>query len=106
MIPHGAASLPQPGGSEDRQQPPGLDELRAALRPPELPRPWPRGVLEAADRVADLVHAEQYREAFTLLEAFRDVAPRPPSGSCCCAPVWRALGAPVTSRSSSARRAR
>lgn len=77
MIPHGAASLPQPGGSEDRQQPPGLDELRAALRPPELPRPWPRGVLEAADRVADLVHAEQYREAFTLLEAFRDVAAPP-----------------------------
>src|SRR5699024_8588298 len=59
------------------QQPPGLDELRAALRPPELPRPWPRGVLEAADRVADLVHAEQYREAFTLLEAFRDVVAPP-----------------------------
>src|SRR5699024_6756172 len=92
VIPHGAASLPQPGGSEDRQQPPGLDELRAALRPPELPRPWPRGVLVAADRVADLVHAEQYPEAITLLEAFRDVAAPPAERSVLLGPGREGAG--------------
>nr|WP_245354273.1 hypothetical protein [Brachybacterium sacelli] len=55
---------------------PSLDELRIALRPPGLPLPTPRDVLAAAHRVSDLIHAERYREARVLTDAFRE-APAP-----------------------------
>nr|WP_245349488.1 hypothetical protein [Brachybacterium fresconis] len=50
---------------------PNLEALRVALRPPGVPLPTPRDVLEAAHRVSDLVHAERYREARALAAAFR-----------------------------------
>lgn len=77
MIVPGAASLPQPGGIHRRGELPELYELREALRPPDLPLPAPTGVLEAAHRVSDLVHAERYREAHALVETFgaRDAPP-------------------------------
>ncbi|WP_193105079.1 hypothetical protein [Brachybacterium sp. FME24] len=67
----GASSLPDPGGRSDQADLPGLEELRVALRPPELPLPSPRDVLEAAHRVRDLVHAERFRDARALADAFR-----------------------------------
>lgn len=73
MIPHGAASLPRSGGRHEQEQLPGPGELRAALRPPQLPLPAPTGVLEAADRIDDLIHAEQFREARTLFRSFLGV---------------------------------
>lgn len=64
-----AASLPAGGG--ERDEPPTLDALRLALRPPSLPLPSPDGVLGAASRAHDLLHAERREEAEALIERFR-----------------------------------
>ncbi|MFC7455994.1 hypothetical protein ACFQS2_02195 [Brachybacterium sp. GCM10030267] len=77
MIISGAATVPEPGGRRDQAGPPGMEELRVALRPPELPLPFPRSVLEAAHRVGDLVHAERYRDARALAEEFRTAPAEP-----------------------------
>lgn len=68
-----AASLPGPVGDLVGAGLPDPDRLRAALRPAELPLPFPRGVREAAGRVNDLLHAERHEEALALAERFRDV---------------------------------
>ena len=73
MIDSGASSLPDSGRRRDQAGLPNLEELRVALRPPGVPLPAPRDVLEAAHRVSDLVHAERYREARALAAAFREV---------------------------------
>ncbi|QCR54861.1 hypothetical protein C1N80_01685 [Brachybacterium sp. SGAir0954] len=65
MVP-GASSLPETGGRDDQVGLPDPEELRVALRPPELPLPAPRTPLELAQRVSDLTHAERYREAVAL----------------------------------------
>lgn len=66
MIVPGASSLPETGGRDDQVGLPDPEELRVALRPPELPLPAPRTPLELAQRVSDLTHAERYREAVAL----------------------------------------
>ncbi|GAA1324056.1 hypothetical protein GCM10009592_07050 [Brachybacterium rhamnosum] len=66
MIVPGASSLPETGGRDDQVGLPDPEELRVALRPPELPLPAPRTPLELAQRVGDLTHAERYREAVAL----------------------------------------
>ncbi|HEX7349491.1 hypothetical protein [Brachybacterium sp.] len=73
----GAASLPAPGAGADGTGLPDLDRLRVALRPAELPLPHPVGVLDAAHRVGDLVHAERYRDARALAEEFRSLTAPP-----------------------------
>lgn len=48
---------------------PALDELRRLLRPPNLPLPAPRSVLEASHRIDDLVAVGRLREARLLAES-------------------------------------
>ncbi|MGO2994555.1 MAG: hypothetical protein ACTIII_06905 [Brachybacterium alimentarium] len=67
----GAASLSGLEVRHDQGELPGLEELRVALRPPALPLPYPREVIEAARRAGDLLHAERYRDARRLVDAFR-----------------------------------
>lgn len=69
MIVPGASALPETGGRGDQGGLPDAEELRVALRPPELPLPAPRTPLELAQRVTDLMHAERPREALALLAA-------------------------------------
>lgn len=76
MIVPGASSLPETGGRDDQVGLPDPEELRVALRPPELPLPAPRTPLELAQRVHDLTHAERYREAAALA-----ATPLPEGGS-------------------------
>lgn len=76
MIVPGASSLPETGGRDDQVGLPDPEELRVALRPPELPLPAPRTPLELAQRVSDLTHAERYREAVALA-----ATPLPDGGS-------------------------
>lgn len=64
----GPDSLPAPGDVAGSLTPPQLDDLRVALRPPELPAPTPHDALSAAHRVMDLLHAEQYRDAVRVAE--------------------------------------
>ena len=66
-----ATSLPGPEVRHDLEGLPGLEELRVALRPPGLPLPSPGDVAEAARRANDLLHAERYRDARRLVDAFR-----------------------------------
>ncbi|MGO2537902.1 MAG: hypothetical protein ACTH8W_17170, partial [Brachybacterium tyrofermentans] len=68
----GASSLPESEERPELGELPDLHDLRGALRPPELPLPYPRDVLAAAGRVSDLIHAERYGDARRLAEAFRD----------------------------------
>lgn len=70
MTSPGAASVPQAGGRGDQAMLPDLEQLRTALRPPDLPLPEPRTVLDAAHRVTDLTHAEQLRRACALADEF------------------------------------
>lgn len=65
----GADRVPELAGWNDQAFVPDMDELRVALRPPELPLPAPRTLLEAAHRVRDLTHAERLREASALAAA-------------------------------------
>jgi len=76
VIVPGASSLPETGGRDDQVGLPDPEELRVALRPPELPLPAPRTPLELAQRVSDLTHAERYREAVALA-----ATPLPDGGS-------------------------
>lgn len=62
----GPGSIPGTAAGEGPADLPSLEDLRIALRPPELPAPAPRSALEAAHRVMDLVHAERYREAVAV----------------------------------------
>lgn len=66
----GPDSIPVPGAVDSAVPPPALDDLRIALRPPELPAPAPHDALTAAHRVMDLLHAERYREAAALADMF------------------------------------
>ena len=68
----GPDSIPVPGIVDDALPPPQLDDLRIALRPPELPAPTPHDALTAAHRVMDLLHAEKYREAAALAGVFAE----------------------------------
>lgn len=68
----GASSLPESEERSELGELPDLRDLRAALRPPDLPLPYPGDVLAAACRVSDLIHAERYGDARRLAEAFRD----------------------------------
>lgn len=68
----GASSLPDSEERPELGELPELHDLRGALRPPELPLPYPRDVLTAAARVSDLIHAERYGDARRLAEVFRD----------------------------------
>lgn len=77
MIISGASTIPDSDGRRDHGELPSLDELRAALQPPDLPLPYPHDVLGAAYRVNDLLHAERYRDAHRLADAFRHRSARP-----------------------------
>ena len=68
----GPDSIPVPGSADGALPPPQLDDLRIALRPPELPAPAPHDALTAAHRVMDLLHAERYRDAMVLAEHFAE----------------------------------
>lgn len=57
--------------------PPSLDELRVALRPPELPLPAPRTALEAAERIHDLLNADRLAHARALGQRFSDPSAPP-----------------------------
>lgn len=65
----GADSVPGSDGRDDQHLVPDLEELRIALRSPELPLPAARTALETAQRVSDLIRAERPRDA--LEEASR-----------------------------------
>ncbi|EYT48727.1 hypothetical protein [Brachybacterium muris] len=68
----GPDSIPVPGSADGALPPPQLDDLRIALRPPELPAPAPHDALSAAHRVMDLLHAERYRDAMAIAEHFAE----------------------------------
>ncbi|MCT1653579.1 hypothetical protein [Brachybacterium muris] len=68
----GPDSIPVPGRADGELSPPQLDDLRIALRPPELPAPAPHDALSAAHRVMDLLHAERYRDAMAIAEHFAE----------------------------------
>lgn len=68
----GPDSIPVPGSDDGALPPPQLDDLRIALRPPELPAPAPHDALSAAHRVMDLLHAERYRDAMAIAEHFAE----------------------------------
>lgn len=76
MIADGTISAPGSGGRGDQAGIPDVEELRAALRPPELPLPAPQTVAQAAQRVTDLMHAERLREAVALADRFLGTAER------------------------------
>lgn len=67
----GASSLPDSEERPELGESPDLRDLRGALRPPELPLPFPHDVLEAAYRVSDLIRTERYGDARRLAAAFR-----------------------------------
>ncbi|WP_010533426.1 hypothetical protein [Brachybacterium squillarum] len=62
----GADSVPGSDGRDDQHLVPDPEELRLALRSPELPLPAALTALEAAQRVSDLIRAERPREAVAV----------------------------------------
>lgn len=56
---------------------PTLEELRVALRPPELPLPAPRTALEAAECIHDLLNADRTGDAQRLALGFSASASSP-----------------------------
>ncbi|WP_106505853.1 hypothetical protein [Brachybacterium timonense] len=63
-----AWALPEGDGLHGAAQGPRLDQLRLALRPPELPLPTPRTAAQAATRIHDLISAERLAEAQRQLD--------------------------------------
>lgn len=62
-----AWALPEGDGLHSAAQGPRLDQLRLALRPPELPLPTPRTAAQAATRIHDLISAERLAQVQRLL---------------------------------------
>lgn len=63
-----ASAPPAASMDLDTDPAPSLDELRAVLRPADLPLPRPLTMLEAAGRVMDLLHAGRRQQAQRLAE--------------------------------------